>query len=225
MSCPGCGESVAPDDNFCATCGEDVSALEPGPLTACPACDSDVDPDDNFCATCGEDLDAHRSGGAETDASADDTAANEPGGSAAAPSDGQGADASEAGADASGSAASGDADAGADAGTDSGGAGEGPESLVLVVRNREVQVWDGDTVGRTIRSIVMNTGGDEDDALSIHREHVQFVREDGQFHLVALGKNPTVVNGRSLDEGDRVPVSPGDRIELSGVATMRVRTP
>ena len=86
-------------------------------------------------------------------------------------------------------------------------------------------MWDGDTVGRTVRSIVMNTGGDEDDALSIHREHVKFVREDGQFSLVALGRNPTVVNGESLDEGERTPVFEGDRIELSGVATVRVEMP
>jgi predicted component of type VI protein secretion system len=71
----------------------------------------------------------------------------------------------------------------------------------------------------------MNTGGDEEDAVRIHREHVKFVREDDQFHLVALGRNPTVVNGESLDEGERVPVSPGDRIELSNVATLRVEAP
>ena len=54
---------------------------------------------------------------------------------------------------------------------------------------------------------------------------MKFVREDGQFSLVALGRNPTVVNGESLDEGERTPVFEGDRIELSGVATMRVEMP
>jgi len=199
LACPSCGETVAAEDNFCANCGEDVSALEPGPLTACPACEEDVEPEDNFCANCGEGLDAYRSGGDTVESGADDDR--------------------------------GAADRADDAATEPAASGaDDPEteesaSLVLVVRNREVQVWDGDTVGRTIRSIVMNTGGDEDDALRIHREHVQFVREGGQFHLVALGQNSTVVNGESVDEGDRVPVSPGDRIELSGVAKMRVEAP
>ncbi|WP_459194937.1 zinc ribbon domain-containing protein [Halosimplex sp. J119] len=222
LSCPGCGEAVAADDNFCANCGADVSDLEPGPLTACPSCDADVEPEDNFCASCGEDLDAHRSRGTDAAAATDESEAD-----AGTDADSTGESEAAAGDEAAADPGRADRDVAATESTDDSddSAGDAPESLVLVVRNREVQVWDGDTVGRTIRSIVMNTGGDEDDALSIHREHVRFDREGGQFHLVALGQNPTVVNGQSLDQDERVPVSPGDRIELSGVATMRVQAP
>ena len=220
LACPNCGESVAAEHNFCVNCGEDVSALEPGPLTECPSCDGDVEPEDSFCATCGEDLDAHRAGASE----AGDDAGATPEDSGDADSGGDAPDdrAVETAGDetAPEDATAAEADASAAASGD-----DAPESLVLVVRNREVQVWDGDTVGRTIRSVVMNTGGDEDDAVRIHREHVKFVREDGGFHLVALGQNPTVVNGDSLDEGERVAVSPGDRIELSDVARIRVEAP
>jgi len=101
---------------------------------------------------------------------------------------------------------------------DAAGAGE----VTLSVRNREIQMSDGETLGREIRSIIIETGGDEDDAVRIHREHVRFEYENGQFHLVDLGVNPTVVNGDRLEQGDRVPVSTGDRIELSDVAQLRV---
>jgi pSer/pThr/pTyr-binding forkhead associated (FHA) protein len=94
--------------------------------------------------------------------------------------------------------------------------------VTLSVRNREIQMSDGETLGREIRSIIIETGGDEDDAVRIHREHVRFEYENGQFHLVDLGVNPTVVNGDRLEQGDRVPVSTGDRIELSDVAQLRV---
>ena len=111
------------------------------------------------------------------------------------------------------------------AATGSGGepaADEGPK-LSLVARNREIEVGDGDTVGKEIRSIIMDTGGEEEDAVRVHREHVRFEREDGQFYLVDQGKNPTSVNGEELEAGDRVPVSPGDRIDLSGVAKIGIR--
>jgi predicted RNA-binding Zn-ribbon protein involved in translation (DUF1610 family) len=99
---------------------------------------------------------------------------------------------------------------------------EGPK-LSLVARNREIEVGDGDTVGKEIRSIIMDTGGEEEDAVRVHREHVRFEREDDQFYVVDQGKNPTSVNGEELEEGDRVPVSPGDRIDLSGVAKIGIR--
>ena len=124
----------------------------------------------------------------------------------------------------SGPGASGGAETDA-AATGSGGepaADEGPK-LSLVARNREIEVGDGDTVGKEIRSIIMDTGGEEEDAVRVHREHVRFEREDGQFYLVDQGKNPTSVNGEELEAGDRVPVSPGDRIDLSGVAKIGIR--
>jgi DNA-directed RNA polymerase subunit RPC12/RpoP len=186
LACPDCGTEVADDDNFCRSCGADVSHLSPGgELAACPDCGGDIEPEDSFCRNCGENLDAHRGSG-------DDGETIE--------------------------RAGGPARAGTATET-------GPDEpyIVLVVRNREIQVTDGDTVGREVRSVIMDTGGDEEDAVRVHREHVKFEREDDQFHLIDLGQNPTVVNGDALDQGDQVPVSPGDRIELSNVAKIRVQ--
>ena len=47
--------------------------------------------------------------------------------------------------------------------------------------------------------------------------------DDDQFYVVDQGRDPTSVNGEELEEGDRVPVSPGDRIDLSGVAKIGIR--
>ena len=102
---------------------------------------------------------------------------------------------------------------------------ESPEKLVLHVRGREIDVADGDGVGREVRCALTETGGDEDDAMPIHREHVQFVREDDQFYLEDLGENPTTLEGRSLQKGDCEPVAPGDKIGLSGVVTLTVQEP
>jgi hypothetical protein len=86
-------------------------------------------------------------------------------------------------------------------------------------RSDAAEVWpdDGDVVGKDIRSIIMDTGGDEEDAVGAHRERVRFEYEDGGFYLVDLGQNATVVNGEKLEQGDRVPVEPGDRIDRPGV--------
>jgi len=201
LACPSCGEPVDEEDNFCASCGEDVSALEPGPLTECPGCEDDVGPEDNFCTTCGEDLTQYRpSGGGAADRTGSDSAAT---GDGTAASDGARETTSRADRSVSGAAPI-------------------DESLTLLVRNHEIEVWDGDVVGREVRSIIMETGGDEEDAIRVHREHVRFEYERGQFYLVAVGQNPTVVNGERVDQGDRVPVSPGDQVELSKVAKMRV---
>jgi hypothetical protein len=100
-----------------------------------------------------------------------------------------------------------------------------PESLTLGARGRRIPVEDGDAVGRQIRRLLIEADGDEDDAVRVHREHVRFVREDGQFYLVDLGENPTALNGEHLQKGDRRPVSPGDELELSGVVTLDVGRP
>ena len=100
-----------------------------------------------------------------------------------------------------------------------------PDRLALTTRGREVLVSPDQTVGREIRRIVTDTGGDEDDAVLIHREHVRFVREDGRFYVVDLGDNPTELNGSRLSKGDRAPVDPGDELALSDVVTLTVDRP
>jgi len=266
MACPACETEIAVADNFCRSCGMDVSGFDgSGRLTACPDCGSDVDTADSYCRECGEHLDAHRPGTDATPAAASGGQAGSagraavsngsPGGAsgqrgehasvpdqqAGAPNGTPGAATAETvklGGDSGASTAAGgegavptgaaqagvvgDTPAEGGAETDSDTATDGPR-LSLVARNREVEVGDGDTVGKEIRSIIMDTGGDEEDAVRVHREHVRFEREGEQFYLVALGKNPTAVNGEELEQGDRVPVEPGDRIDLSGVARIGVR--
>ncbi len=100
-----------------------------------------------------------------------------------------------------------------------------PERLVLTARGQEVPVSPDQTVGREIRRIVTDAGGDEEDAVLIHREHVRFVREDGQFFVVDLGDNPTELNGNRLSKGDREAVEPGDQLALSDVVTLSVERP
>lgn len=117
-----------------------------------------------------------------------------------------------------------DGDGASDA--DSGDApGAEPNSLVLVARGQEIVVKAGDAVGRELRRIITESGGDQEDAVRIHREHIRFEREDGQFFLVNLGQNPTRLNNIDMEQGDRKPVEPGDEIELSGVVTLSVEAP
>jgi len=254
VSCPACETEIAATDNFCRSCGADVSGIDDsGELTTCPECETGVDPADSFCRECGEHLDAHRPG---TDATpqaptagagqvrdparssgpgASSGSANAPQGGRAAPSGGanrpvgpangnSGAANAETvklgGGAAASTTSAGERDA---ASGDTGDATSEEPRLSLVARNREIEVGDGDTVGKQIRSIVMDTGGTEEDAVRVHREHVRFEREGEQFYLVDLGQNPTAVNGEELEQGDRVPVEPGDRIDLSGVARIGVR--
>lgn len=100
-----------------------------------------------------------------------------------------------------------------------------PDSLVLTVLGTDIDVADGDRVGRDVRAALTDAGRPEDEAVRIHREHVRFVREADSFYLVDLGDNPTKLNGRSLQKGDREPVGPGDELELSGVATIAIDAP
>ncbi|MFB6086957.1 MAG: zinc ribbon domain-containing protein [Haloarculaceae archaeon] len=213
--CPDCGTDVDEDDNFCADCGRELPDFDADALSACPACEADVDEDDNFCANCGEDLDAHRSAGGKTPAgaaqSSDDAAAAQSDGDATAVG-GERSDTESAG---GGTTESGEDGADADQ----------PSTLLLKARGREISVTDGDTVGREVRSLITDTGGEEDEAVRVHREHVRFVREDGQFYVVDLGENPTRLNGRSLRQGDREPIVPGNELELSGVVTLTVARP
>ncbi|MEF8853729.1 MAG: MMPL family transporter [Haloarculaceae archaeon] len=102
------------------------------------------------------------------------------------------------------------------------GAGGAPATLGLRARGRELRVGDGDTVGREVRELVRETGGDRDEVLWIHPEHLRFVREDGRFVLENLGDETTRVNGTRLERGERRRVGPGDEVRLSGVVSLSV---
>lgn len=206
LSCPECDGVVEPDDSFCASCGTDLDKPGVEALDACPTCGGDVDEADSFCANCGEDLEAARSAIDSTETSDSDDAA-----SAATDQDRSAGGQSEpAGGQALTTPATSDGD---------------ENSLVLRARGESVTVSDGETVGREIRNLVTETGGDTDDAVLIHREHLRFVREDDRFYLVDLGDNPTSLNGSRLSKGDREPVAAGDEIDLSGVVTLSVEAP
>ena len=230
ITCPSCNKTISADANFCPDCGEDVSDVEPGSdsviLTECPSCSADVDEDDSFCASCGENLDAHREPEPEPLAECPSCGADIDENDSFCASCGENLDAHREGtSDSTGSeedTTDEDDDAQASE-TDTDGVDF--DSLVLEARGETMSVTDGDKVGRQLRRIVTETGGDEDEAVRIHREHIRFVREDGQFHVMDLGTNPTRVNDTSLSKGDREPVEPGDVIGLSDVITLNVRTP
>jgi hypothetical protein len=177
----------------------DGGGTEGGPaLEVCPDCGADVDPGDNYCASCGQDLEAIGTGDLLSECPA--CRAEVGPGKSFCSSCGENLEAHRVGDDA-------------------------PESLLLATRGQEIAVGDGDTVGRELRRVVIETGGDQTQAVRIHREHLEFVRENGQFHVVDLGTNPTRLNGRPLEKGDREPVSPGDEIEVSGVVGFVIREP
>jgi len=202
IECPDCGVDLDADANFCVECGADVQDIDPGepePLTECPSCDAPVDDGDSFCASCGENLDAHR--GSESNEEISEDTAN---------ADDDADDAVEA--------------LKAQSETDDEDTPV-PDTLVLEVRGREIDVEDGDHVGREVRAALTDAGRPEDEAVRVHREHVRFVRESDAFYLVDLGDNPTRLNGQPLEKGDREPVADGDELELSGVATATIRVP
>ncbi|MBX0323671.1 zinc ribbon domain-containing protein [Halomicroarcula sp. F13] len=213
IDCPDCGTELDADANFCVECGADVREVEPAaPLTECPSCGTDVDETDSFCVECGENLDAHRN---EGDAGEDDETAT----------DSHSDDAETDAPSQTGTAAEDAVEALEAQSDDESGSDPVPDSLVLEVRGREIPVEDGDTVGREVRAALTDAGRPEDEAVRVHREHVRFVRESDAFYLVDLGDNPTSLNGRTLQKGDREAVSPGDELQLSGVATVTIRAP
>jgi len=202
--CPECGAAVEPDSDFCPSCGADTPDADDGgtdggpALEACPGCGADLDPGDNYCASCGQDLGAIGAGELLSECPA--CRADVGPGDSFCSSCGENLEAHRVDDD-------------------------GPESLLLATRGQEIAVGDGDTVGRELRRVVIETGGDETQAVRIHREHLEFVRENGQFYVVDLGTNPTRLNGRPLEKGDRESVSPGDEIEVSGVVGFVIREP
>ncbi|WP_284440230.1 zinc-ribbon domain-containing protein [Haloarcula marina] len=203
----------SPDEGDSA--GEDSADADAADTLECPDCGTELDGDANFCANCGADV--------------QDVAPVEP--LTECPSCGTGVDETDSfcvncGEDLevhrSGDTEDDETDA-VDALRASNDESV-PESLVLEVSGREIEVRDGDTVGREVRAALTDAGRPEDEAVRIHREHVRFVRESDSFYLVDLGDNPTRLGGRMLQKGDREPVAPGDEIELSGVATLTVHT-
>ena len=192
INCPDCNAELAADANFCVQCGADVSAAE-----STASLDA--------CPSCGTDITPEDSFcvscGEDLDAHREEPAED--------PVDtGDGMD--ETPADA------------VDALEANSQESSLQDSLVLKVAGQEIDVENGDTVGREIRAALMDAGRAEDEAVRVHREHVRFIRETDGFYLLDMGDNPTRLNGKTLTKGDRKLIEAGDEIELSGVVTATV---
>lgn len=95
-------------------------------------------------------------------------------------------------------------------------------SVVISVREKELRLEIGESFGRVLRKVMVEEGAPRKDARRIHREHIRFLREDGQILLEALGENPTRVNGQLVDKGEKRDVGVGDMIELSHTVRLEV---
>jgi hypothetical protein len=185
FSCPNCGnDDVQPDDQFCTSCGEDLSDVggdepEPEPTTpSCPSCGAEVGASASFCSNCGEDLSGVGGGGGDAQPdTTDDVSAPTP-----TPAD------------------------------------DGPSEVAYEVEGERIEVTPGQPVGKEVREALLNAGHDMDEARLIHREHVEFQLRDDGVVLVDHGRNSTVLEGESLDEGDEREVADGDSLELSSTA-------
>ena len=50
MICPGCGEAIADDLNFCPSCGMELDSL------SCPSCGAKNNKKSKYCRACGKSL-------------------------------------------------------------------------------------------------------------------------------------------------------------------------
>jgi len=91
------------------------------------------------------------------------------------------------------------------------------------VLGQEIRASPGDTLGREIRTAMVEGGADHNDAVYVHREHVRVEKDGETFYLVRLGQNNVKVNGELVDQHDRVPVSDGDVASFSEVVTANIR--
>ena len=116
-------------------------------------------------------------------------------------------------------------------GSSSGGRGQGRggaqqpsySTVVFQVMGQEIRASPGDTVGREIRTAMVEGGAPDDDAVYVHREHVRVEREGDTFYLVRLGQNSLKVNGAPVGQHERAAVASGDEVSFSEVVTADVR--
>jgi hypothetical protein len=97
-----------------------------------------------------------------------------------------------------------------------------PDDLVLEVMGREITVTDGETVGREVRSAMVEAGAPEEDAVYVHRKHIRLEVDEEGFFLTRLGENSLTVNGRTVEKGSQVRIEDGDEIGFSEVVTATV---
>lgn len=186
----------------------------------CPSCEVTLNAESNFCVNCGADVSALTAGGGESFCPSCGTAVGAVDNFCV--NCGEDLDAHREETTDGGKLYD---DAVAALNSKSGDPDAVPEELILAVEGYELEIEDGDTIGSEIRAALSEAGRPDVQAVRIHREHVRFIRERDGFYLLDMGENPTHLNGRALQKGDREPVSPGDELELSNVVSVTIRFP
>jgi hypothetical protein len=97
------------------------------------------------------------------------------------------------------------------------------DTVVFEVEGKEIEASPGETVGREIRTAMVESGAPKEDAVYVHREHLRVERDGGTFYLVRLGQNSLKVNGEPVDQGARAPVESGDDVSFSEVVSGSIR--
>jgi hypothetical protein len=95
--------------------------------------------------------------------------------------------------------------------------------VVLEVMGREIHVGDGDTIGREVRTAMVEGGVSDEDAVYVHREHARLDHVAGKCYLTRLGANSLKLNDEPVGEHERVELSNGDEVSFSEVVTASVR--
>ncbi len=99
----------------------------------------------------------------------------------------------------------------------------GSDEVVFEVMGTEIRASDGDTVGRGIRTAMVEGGASENEAVYIHREHARVDEERGGFYLTRIGENSLKVNGEVIEKGQRVRLTHGDTVAFAEVVSANVR--
>lgn len=87
--------------------------------------------------------------------------------------------------------------------------------VTLVIGSEQVTLPVGEPVGERIREAYKRGGGDADRAGYVHREHIRFDSAGDTWVITAVGANETKINDRTVQQGETVAVSNGDRIKLA----------
>jgi|AntDeeMetagen681_2_1112603.scaffolds.fasta_scaffold01216_2 pSer/pThr/pTyr-binding forkhead associated (FHA) protein len=218
VTCGSC-EKTVPDKAFCKECGSELGDKSDGedsvsePQTKCPTCDEEVQEEWSACPFCEESLKENQSNTEEEsseDGDVDVTTEQSEKDSEDEPATTDlNQEPSEEGVE--------DEPAMVNSNESL------PEKVIVEVGDVKIEANDGDTIGRKVRSAHVRSGGDEDQAQYIHREHVRFEIEDSEFQLVNKGRNGTQINGEELDIDEKYPIEDGDTVTFSDVATGTVR--
>jgi len=96
-------------------------------------------------------------------------------------------------------------------------------TVVFQVMGQEIRASPGDTIGREIRTAMVEGGAPDDDAVYVHREHLRVDQEGEAFYLVRLGQNSLKINGTPVGQHERAQVTNGDEVSFSEVVTADVR--